>query len=429
MDPFHPFELDPRLLGDGLSLRVRVRLGQLLDLGGAGLPRVDRVAVAGLGIRGLGVLEHLVRGVDRDAVRPRAADLPAGRSEDLGRRAPERLAGRGDVMLDAVQERVGLEVSAFLHRDRGVGELPLERDRVRLARLTEGDNVVPGPEDAFVQLALRLGVLVLHPLVDEGLHVDGLAQRDGVVDFPAELAGDDRIQAAGRVRQDDLQRPLHDRAEVQLPRRLRPTPGARASRRLFRAFWARSGMSAYTPFRRASCACVRSFRASVMLTPSRRDASTSALARSRIVSALAYLRWESAFSIALADRDRTLLYSLSARALRASASKAAASSTFPPRSRACRTRDSALSTLAARIRSRRWSRVRTDTRRRRRSAVPWSPRAARARACSMFRWNARVSMPACFASWTTASAYLNASATRLSRRMESRAPRQARGMC
>src|SRR5438552_1529519 len=227
MDPFHPFELDPRLLGDGLSLRVRVRLCQLLDLGDARLPSVDRVAVAGLGIRGLGVLEHLVRGVDRDAVRPRTGDLPAGLSEDLGRRAPQRLAGRGDVMLDAVQERVGLEVSAFLHRDRGVGELPLERDRVRLARLTEGDNVVPGPEDAFVQLALRLGVLVLHPLVDQGLHVDGLAQRDGVVDFPEELAGDDRIQAAGRVRQDDLQRPLHDRAEVRLPRRLRPAPGLR----------------------------------------------------------------------------------------------------------------------------------------------------------------------------------------------------------
>src|SRR5438445_7938 len=147
MDAFHPFKPDPRLLRDGLSLRVPVRLGQLLHLGDARLPRVDRVAVAGLGIRGLGVLEHLVGGVDGDAVRFRSGDFPPGLSEDLRRRAPERLAGRGNVVLDAVQERVGLEVSAFLHRDRGVGELPLERDRFRLARLTEGDTVVPVPGD------------------------------------------------------------------------------------------------------------------------------------------------------------------------------------------------------------------------------------------------------------------------------------------
>src|SRR5438874_12301406 len=101
-------------------------------------------------------------------------------------------------MLDAVQEVGGLEVSAILHRDRGVGELPFERDRVRLARLTEGDNVVPGPEDAFVQLALRLGVLVLHPLVDEGLHVDGLAKRDGVVVFPGSWGAVTGYRSLGR---------------------------------------------------------------------------------------------------------------------------------------------------------------------------------------------------------------------------------------
>src|SRR5439155_16377956 len=40
---------------------------------------------------------------------------------------------------------------------------------------------------------------------------------------------------------------------------LRSRVGARLAEAV-PAFWARSGMSAYTPFRRASCACVRSFR-------------------------------------------------------------------------------------------------------------------------------------------------------------------------
>src|SRR5207249_4939261 len=63
-------------------------------------------------------------------------------------------------------------------------------------------------------------------------------------------------------------------------------------------------MSAYTPRRSASRAWVRTLRASAMFTPSRRAASTSAAARSRIVSARAYLRWASAFSIAVEHRVR-----------------------------------------------------------------------------------------------------------------------------
>src|SRR5712692_624668 len=128
-------------------------------------------------------------------------------------------------------------------------------------------------------------------------------------------------------------------------------------------------MSAYTPLRRASRAWVRTFRASAMFTPSRRAASTSAAARSRIVSARAYLRCPSACSIAFDVSGRIRLYSRSARAFRASARWLSASSTFPPRSRAYRTRDSAFSRIPWRTRSRRWSSVRMDTRRRRRSAA------------------------------------------------------------
>src|SRR5437870_221319 len=185
-------------------------------------------------------------------------------------------------------------------------------------------------------------------------------------------------------------------------------------------------MSAYTPRRSASRAWVRTLRASAMFTPSRRAASTSAAARSRIVSARAYLRWASAFSIAFDASGRMRWYSLRASAFRASARWLSASSTFPPRSSAYRTRAWAFSTIPWRTRSRRWSSVRMEIRRSKRSAATKSPRPARARAWSMFRWNASVSMPAFLAPSSTASAYASASATRALRRAISRARREAR---
>src|SRR3989454_2965418 len=200
----------------------------------------------------------------------------------------------------------------------------------------------------------------------------------------------------------------------------------RASCRLFRALCARRGMSAYTPRRSASRAWVRTFRASAMFTPSRRAASTSAAARSKIVSERAYLRCASAFSIAFEASGRMRWYSRRASAFRASARWLSASSTFPPRSSAYRTRVWAFSTIPWRTRSRRWSSVRMETRRSRRSAATKSPRPARARAWSIFLWNANVSMPAFFAPSRTASAQASASATRALRRAISRTRREAR---
>src|SRR5205814_1479733 len=81
-------------------------------------------------------------------------------AEDLRRGAAERFPRRGDVVLDAVEERVGLHQPAGLHRHRGIGELPFETDRVVLTRLAQGDNVVPRLEDPDVQSFLRLRVLV-----------------------------------------------------------------------------------------------------------------------------------------------------------------------------------------------------------------------------------------------------------------------------
>src|SRR5881397_864792 len=185
-------------------------------------------------------------------------------------------------------------------------------------------------------------------------------------------------------------------------------------------------MSAYTPRRSASRAWVRTLRASAMFTPSRRAASTSAAARSRIVSARAYLRCASAFSIAFEASGRIRWYSRRASAFRASARWSSASSTFPPRSFAYCTRAWAFSTIPWRTRSRRWSSVRMEIRRSRRSAATKSLRPARARACSIFRWNANVSMPAFFAPSRTASAYASASTTRAFRLAISRTLREAR---
>ena len=42
-----------------------------------------------------------------------------------------------------------------------------------------------------------------------------------------QLAGDDGVEAPRRVRQDDLERPLHDRSEVGVSRRLRAVSGSR----------------------------------------------------------------------------------------------------------------------------------------------------------------------------------------------------------
>src|SRR5438552_4167341 len=224
MDSVRPLHPHPGVLGLGLSLGLEARARELLDLRDARLSRVDRVPVPGLGIGRLSVREHLLRRLEPDPVGPPTSDLAAGLPEGLCRGAPERFPCRGDVVLDAVEERVGLHQPAVLDRHRGVGEFPFEADRVVLTRLPQGDDVVPRLEDPDVQAFLRLRVLVRHPPVDQGLHVDRLAEVDRLVDFSEELASDLGIQSPRGVRQDDLQRILHDGPEMRVPHAFRRMP-------------------------------------------------------------------------------------------------------------------------------------------------------------------------------------------------------------
>ena len=224
MDSVRPLHPHPGVLGIGLSLGLEARARELLDLRDARLSRVDRVPVPGLGIGRLSVREHLLRRLEPDPVGPPTSDLAAGLPEGLCRGAPERFPCRGDVVLDAVEERVGLHQPAVLDRHRGVGEFPFEADRVVLTRLPQGDDVVPRLEDPDVQAFLRLRVLVRHPPVDQGLHVDRLAEVDRLVDFSEELASDLGIQSPRGVRQDDLQRILHDGPEMRVPHAFRRMP-------------------------------------------------------------------------------------------------------------------------------------------------------------------------------------------------------------
>ncbi len=129
-------------------------------------------------------------------------------------------------MLDPVEERVRLEEPVLLDRDRDVRELALERHGVVLAGLPQSDDVVPGPQHVLVQAGLRLGVGVGHAIVDDRLHVDLPTERDRIVDFAEELAREGGVEAPGRVRQDDLQGPLHDRAVVGVSRGFRGAPRA-----------------------------------------------------------------------------------------------------------------------------------------------------------------------------------------------------------
>src|SRR5437764_361338 len=86
----------PRDVRIRFSFRVRRCVRELFDLGDARLARIDRVAVASLGVRGLRILQHLGRGVDLDAVGLRPSDLAASLAEDLRRGASHELARRED---------------------------------------------------------------------------------------------------------------------------------------------------------------------------------------------------------------------------------------------------------------------------------------------------------------------------------------------
>jgi hypothetical protein len=151
MNSLRPLQFRFLLLRRGSPFRVGAHLREFLDLRDACLSRVDRIPVPCFRIRGLGIVEHLCRGIDWDSVRLRAGDFPAGLSEDFGRRAPEGFPGRGDIVFDAVEERIRLEEPAFLDRDRDVRELAFQSDGIVLAGLAEGDDVVACLEDAVVQ--------------------------------------------------------------------------------------------------------------------------------------------------------------------------------------------------------------------------------------------------------------------------------------